>query len=92
MQSFYEHLQQTSDGVSHFLEIIAGSKKAQLLAIGSLKDQKLTESGSGSETTTGNEAASLLHVRSTLLLDITVWCFFVLSQNEKVDHEYACFV
>ncbi|KAF9339914.1 hypothetical protein BGZ91_004223 [Linnemannia elongata] len=62
MQSFYEHLQQTSDGVSHFLEIIAGSKKAQLLAIGSLKDRKLTESGSGSETTTSSEAASLLHM------------------------------
>ncbi|KAF9136887.1 hypothetical protein BGX30_010732 [Mortierella sp. GBA39] len=62
IQSLYEHLQQTSDGVSHFLEIIAGSKKAQLLALGSLKDQKSTESGSGSETTTSGEAASLLHM------------------------------
>lgn len=72
MQSLYEHLQQTSDGVSHFLELIARSKKAQLLALGSLKDQKPTELGPGSEITTSSEAASLLHVRTTLLLDILV--------------------
>ncbi|KAF9547160.1 hypothetical protein EC957_008841 [Mortierella hygrophila] len=62
IQSLYEHLQQTSDGVSHLLEIIAGSKKAQFLALGSLKDQRSIESGSGSETATSSEAASLLHM------------------------------
>lgn len=72
MQSLYEHLQQTSDGVSHFLEIIAVSKKAQLLALGSLKDQKPMELGSGSEIAKSCEAANLLHVSATLLLDIIV--------------------
>ncbi|KAF9147705.1 hypothetical protein BG015_010607 [Linnemannia schmuckeri] len=62
IQSLYERLQQTSDGVSHFLEIIAGSKKAQLIALESIKDQRLAESGSGSETAAASEAGSLLHM------------------------------
>ncbi|KAF8935368.1 hypothetical protein BGZ47_009979 [Haplosporangium gracile] len=62
IQSLYERLQQTDDGVSHFLEIIAGSKKAQLLALESIKDQKLAESGSGSEVAATSEAGSLLHM------------------------------
>ncbi|KAK3838250.1 MAG: hypothetical protein J3R72DRAFT_184524 [Linnemannia gamsii] len=62
VQSLYQHLQQTKDGVSQFLEIIAGSKSAQLQALESIKDQKLVESEAGSHATGSNEAASLLHM------------------------------
>jgi hypothetical protein len=62
IQNLYEVLQQTSDGVSHFLELTAGSKRAQLLALESIKDQKLAGSGSAAESAANSEAASLLHV------------------------------
>ncbi|KAG0380453.1 hypothetical protein BGX24_008087 [Mortierella sp. AD032] len=52
----------TKDGVSQFLEIIAGSKSAQLQALESIKDQKLVESEAGSQATGSNEAARLLHM------------------------------
>ncbi|KAG0291190.1 hypothetical protein BGZ96_005413 [Linnemannia gamsii] len=62
IQDLYENLQQTGDGVSHFLELIAGSKKAQLLALESIKDKRLAELDSGVEFATSNEAANLLHM------------------------------
>ncbi|KAF9121702.1 hypothetical protein BGW39_010328 [Mortierella sp. 14UC] len=62
VQSLYEHLQQTSDGVNQFLEIIAGSKSAYLQALESVKDKKLAQSDAGSKANENNEAASLLHM------------------------------
>ncbi|KAF9919158.1 hypothetical protein FBU30_011141 [Linnemannia zychae] len=61
MDSFYENLRQTSDGVSQLLELIARSKKDHLQNLEVFKDQKLSEHESRSKSTTPNETASLLH-------------------------------
>ncbi|KAG0201145.1 hypothetical protein BGX33_010501 [Mortierella sp. NVP41] len=62
MQGLYEKLQQTSDGVTHLLDLVAGSKRAQLLALEAIKDQKLAETSTDSDTAASNGAASLLHM------------------------------
>ncbi|KAG0273588.1 hypothetical protein BGZ95_010610 [Linnemannia exigua] len=62
VQSLYQHLRQSGDGVSQFLEIIAGSKSTQLQALESIKNQKLAQSEAESHATGINEAASLLHM------------------------------
>ncbi|KAF9906853.1 hypothetical protein EC991_000216 [Linnemannia zychae] len=62
VQSLYELLQRTNDGVNQLLEIIAGSKSAQLQALESFKDKKLAESQAGSVAIGNNEAARLLHM------------------------------
>lgn len=87
MQSLYEHLQQTSDGVSHFLEIIAVSKKAQLLALGSLKDQKPMELGSGSEIAKSCEAANLLHMFRGHHIERVVQVESVLNKVSALESE-----
>jgi hypothetical protein len=74
MQSLYEHLRQTGDGVNQFLEIIAGAKSAQLQSLESSKNKRLAGSKAGSEANRSKEAANLLHVR-LLIYEYLLQCW-----------------